>query len=64
MRTIVMLSMLLLLAGCGNDKDEWKEVFDMMEDGCVGELSTTVTHGEWNSSISMTCVEIREEVEK
>ncbi len=54
---ICLISVALMATGCSNDSEEWVEVFKMMKEDCNGTLSYTISRSEWNTQISMTCVE-------
>ncbi len=56
-KLLMILFVMVLCAGCGNNNDQWSDAFKEMRDGCDGVVSYTLTHSRWNSSISMTCNE-------
>lgn len=59
-KLIVLLCAGFILSGCGKSTAGWTEVFETMREDCEGIVSYTLTHGSWNNSISMTCVEVPE----
>ena len=56
MSKLLILLCVLFIAGCGGNGN-WSEVFKEMKEDCDGVLAYTIVHGNWNSSLSMTCTE-------
>ncbi len=56
-KLLILLCVLFILAGCGNNNDQWSDVFKEMREDCAGVISYTLTHSQWNSSLTMTCIE-------